>query len=484
MQTGRIEMMKLRFGIMAALGLWYAAATNLGCSISNNGQTPTGGTIHSTTGGGAGNGAAGSAGNGAAGSVGSSAGGTSTSPSTGGSTQNASGGIGASAGSAAGGTSAAGGSATGGANAAGGSATGGASAAGGSAAGGTSAAGGSATAGKTVTGGSATGGTSSAGGSTPGGATVAGGSAAGGATKTGGATSGGASGSATGGSAAGGSTGGSQGGTSNTSASSGGSASTGACAPRVLSLSSNATASAADTAYSHVEVDMGSDLPIGNAARTVEFWAYIKTTDWVGEKNELYYIGAATGAASASTFGLDFGTNAVAGTSNHATLNPFTNGLNDDTDVDLGINSSTDQWVHVAMTWDQKALVTYVNGVAKITDNATTAIPKLNTSQSTLYIGCNPSNKNCFNGEFAEFRVWNVARSAADILANYKKPMVGNEAGLVGYWKFDDAATATSAADSVTTTGHTAHPGTLKATTAAQNPTFVAPSPAVPITCP
>ncbi|HJX66624.1 MAG TPA: LamG domain-containing protein, partial [Polyangia bacterium] len=295
----------------------------------------------------------------------------------------------------------------------------------------------------------------------------------------------GASGAGTAGSAAGGSTGGSQGGTSSTGASSGGSTGTAACAARVLSLSSNATGSAADTAYSHVEVDMGSDLPIGNSARTVEFWAYIKTTDWVGEKNELYYIGAATGAASASTFGLDFGTNNVTGsTTNHATLNPFTNGLNDDTAADLGINSSSAQWVHVAMTWDQKALITYVNGLPKITVNATTAIPVLKTTQSILYIGCNPSNSNCFNGEFAEFRVWKVARSAADILANYKKPMVGNETDLVGYWKFDDAATATSAADSVTTSGHTAHPGTLKATAAAQNPTFVAPSPAVPITCP
>jgi hypothetical protein len=97
----------------------------------------------------------------------------------------------------------------------------------------------------------------------------------------------------------------------------------------------------------------------------------------------------------------------------------------------------------------------------KITINATTAIPALKTAQSTLYIGCNPTNSNCFNGEFAEFRVWNVARSAADILANYKKPLVGNETGLVGYWKFDDAATATSAADSVTAAGHTAHNGTL-----------------------
>jgi hypothetical protein len=253
----------------------------------------------------------------------------------------------------------------------------------------------------------------------------------------------------------------------------------------VLSLSSNATGSAADTAYAHVEVDMKTDLPIENSARTVEFWAFIKTTDWVGEKNELYYIGPATGATSASTFGLDFGTNDVTGsTTNHATLNPFTNGLNDDTGADLGINSSTNQWVHVAMTWDQKSLVTYVNGSAKITDAATTAVPVLKTAQSTLYIGCNPTNKNCFNGEFAEFSVWNVARSAADILADYKKPLLGNETGLVGYWKFDDASGSTTAADSVTTAGHTAHPGTLTATTAAQDPTFITPTTPLPLVCP
>jgi hypothetical protein len=253
----------------------------------------------------------------------------------------------------------------------------------------------------------------------------------------------------------------------------------------VLSLSSNATGSTADTAYAHVEVDMKTDLPIGNAARTVEFWAFIKTTDWVGEKNEVYYIGPAASATSASTFGLDFGTNNVTGsTTNHATLNPFTNGLNDDTGADLGINSSTSQWVHVAMTWDQKALITYVNGLPKITVNTTAAITALKTAQSVLYIGCNPTNSNCFNGEFAEFRVWNVARSATDILADYKKPLAGNEAGLVGYWKLDDASGATSAADSVTAAGHTAHNGTLTAKATAQNPTFVAPTAPVPLVCP
>ena len=98
-------------------------------------------------------------------------------------------------------------------------------------------------------------------------------------------------------------------------------------------------------------MNLGADLPIGNADRTVEFWAYIKTTDWVGEKNEVYYYG---GGSNTSGFGLDFGTNAVMNmATNHATLNPVTGGgFNDDSTNDLGINSSTDQWVHIAMVWN------------------------------------------------------------------------------------------------------------------------------------
>ena len=439
---------------MAGLGLLCAAGVGFGCSSSTNSQpSSSGGATQSSTGGSSASGGSG---------------GASSSSATGGSTDHATGGA-----SAAGGTTD---HATGGASAAGGTtdhATGGASAAGGTtdhATGGASAAGGSASGGASATGGSASGGVS-----------ATGGSASGGASKTGGSTAGGAGGSAGG---AGGT--GPEGGTTSAGGSSaGGSSGTTNCAARVLSLSSNATGSAADTAYAHVEVDMKTDLPVKNAARTVEFWAFIKKTDWVGEKNEVYYIGPATGATPESTFGLDFGTNNVTGsTSNHATLNPFTNGLNDDTGADLGINSSTDQWVHVAMTWDQKALVTYVNGLPKITVNTTATVTALNTAQSTLYIGCNPTNSNCFNGEFAEFRVWNVARSAADIQANYKKPLVGDEAGLVGYWKFDDAATATSAVDSVTAAGHTAHNGTLTAKAAAQNPTFAAPTAPVPLVCP
>jgi hypothetical protein len=59
---------------------------------------------------------------------------------------------------------------------------------------------------------------------------------------------------------------------------------------------------------------------------------------------------------------------------------------------------------------------------------------------------------------------------------------VGNETGLVGYWKFDEAS-GTTTADAVTTAGHTAHNGTLKADTTAHDPTFVTPPVPLPLVC-
>ena len=98
--------------------------------------------------------------------------------------------------------------------------------------------------------------------------------------------------------------------------------------------------------------------------------------------------------------------------SNHATLDPFTGGgFNDDSTNDLGINSSSDQWVHIAMVWNGTNLITYVNGLPKIT-TAGSGVTMLATAQSVLILGCNPTNNNCFNGLFDELRIWKVARTA------------------------------------------------------------------------
>jgi hypothetical protein len=44
-----------------------------------------------------------------------------------------------------------------------------------------------------------------------------------------------------------------------------------------------------------------------------------------------------------------------------------------------------------------------------------------------------------FGGSIDEFRVWNVARSQADIQANMNQPLTAPQAGLVAYWRFDEA---------------------------------------------
>jgi len=341
----------------------------------------------------------------------------------------------------------------------------------------------------------ATGGASGASTSAGNGGTSAAGTSAGGTSAAGmsaGGASAGSAGAATGSTPSGGGASGGAGGISGsggqiigTMAGSGGSAAgsggAGNCAGRSLALLANGTGSDSDAAYSRVVIDLASALPIGNSKRTVEFWAYIKSTDWVGDKNEIYYYGT---SGTTTAFGMDFGTNTVTGmANNHATLNPFTDGgFNVDSTADLGITSSSNQWVHIAMTWDGTALLTYVNGKLGITSTGMSGTTMLATAAGPLMIGCNPENKACFNGYFDEFSVWNVARTAAEIKDNYSKPRSGSEAGLVGYWKFDDAVGSTTAADSLKS--GTAHAGTLMAAATAQLPTFAAPPAPLPLVCP
>ena len=53
--------------------------------------------------------------------------------------------------------------------------------------------------------------------------------------------------------------------------------------------------------------------------------------------------------------------------------------LDDDSRNDLGITSSTRQWVHLAMTWNGTALKTYVNGALKITSTGKGGVTPLAT---------------------------------------------------------------------------------------------------------
>lgn len=296
------------------------------------------------------------------------------------------------------------------------------------------------------------------------------GSSSGGASGTAGASGGaGGSGGASGGS--GGAAGGSGGG--------GGSAGSGDCAGHALSLSANGTGTASDAAKARVDADLMSDLPIGNALRTIEFWAYVKSSDWGpggADKNTLFFYGGTTRDAPA--FGLDFGVPSGA----NGTIDPFTNAIFDNDNQDSKVPYAQSQWIHFAMAWDGTEVLGYVNGVLVAhKDHGSNAQTMLKTTQSVITIGgYDPAY---FAGYIDEFRVWKVTRTADQIKATMSKGLLGNEDGLVAYYKFNESS-GTTAADSVTTAGHTAHNAPLKAAMPSQVPTFVVPNPPTPITCP
>src|SRR5207248_2970129 len=76
-----------------------------------------------------------------------------------------------------------------------------------------------------------------------------------------------------------------------------------------------------------------------------------------------------------------------------------------------------------------------------------------------------------FPGQMHDVSVWNVARSQADIQAQMNAGLAGNEAGLVGLWRFDEGA-GVAAADS---SGH-GNDGGLGSVVNAR-PLWVAPAP-------
>lgn len=107
--------------------------------------------------------------------------------------------------------------------------------------------------------------------------------------------------------------------------------------------------------------------------------------------------------------------------------------------------SDVGRWVHLAGTHDGATWRLYRNGVlaAQVSD----ATGALNASTDWGIGGRPTTNDRNFDGLIDEVRIWNVARSGAEILGGIMSPLSGAEVGLAGYWRMD-AGSGTSLADS------------------------------------
>jgi hypothetical protein len=189
-----------------------------------------------------------------------------------------------------------------------------------------------------------------------------------------------------------------------------------------------------------MDATVGSALPLANTSRTVEMWVYTVTKSWRAE-HHLYQFGGTNPREGA--FGIDFGDGP------YPDVETYTNGTGDN---HFKVPTSTVKevgWFHFAMVWDSpsKTLKGVINGV---TVGKKTLSVALTTTQSALSIGYSPtfSGNGGFTGKIDEFRIWNVARTDAEILANMHRRVSAKEPGLVVYFTFDEG-TGTSSKDLV-----------------------------------
>jgi len=99
-------------------------------------------------------------------------------------------------------------------------------------------------------------------------------------------------------------------------------------------------------------------------------------------------------------------------------------------------NVQSGVWYHVAGTWDGTTLKIYVNGVL---ENQNLYTGPMTSNNQALHIGNlgKPNFQYHFRGNIDEVRIWNTARSAAQILANYNK-LVSSSPSLAAYYRLDE----------------------------------------------
>ncbi len=110
------------------------------------------------------------------------------------------------------------------------------------------------------------------------------------------------------------------------------------------------------------------------------------------------------------------------------------------------LGTSYNAWHHAAATLvaSTRVLTLYLDGVQV----AQTTIAALSPTGSSygIHFGRNGSAGGGWRGKIDDVRVWNVARTGAQIAAGFRSELSGTPGGLVGNWKFDEGS-GTIAAD-------------------------------------
>lgn len=99
----------------------------------------------------------------------------------------------------------------------------------------------------------------------------------------------------------------------------------------------------------------------------------------------------------------------------------------------------TGKFSHVALTYDGSVVRFYING--KLVGSAN--FGKHQDTNTNVLIGADHNQSKpvkFFKGKITEVRIWNKARTQAEIQGDMNKTLTSNELGLVGYWPLRDGS--------------------------------------------
>ncbi|NEO74886.1 LamG-like jellyroll fold domain-containing protein [Moorena sp. SIO4G3] len=123
------------------------------------------------------------------------------------------------------------------------------------------------------------------------------------------------------------------------------------------------------------------------------------------------------------------------------------------------------QWHHVACTFSSSDPANISSVQLYVDGQLDTSNTKLETQVNTasgddVRIGTDFINR-YFNGQMAEVRIWNKARTAEEIQADMSQRLTGQESGLVGYWQLNEIQSEGDQQKVLDLTGNNNH-GTVK----------------------
>ena len=111
--------------------------------------------------------------------------------------------------------------------------------------------------------------------------------------------------------------------------------------------------------------------------------------------------------------------------------------INENTSIVRGTTATEPgTWYHIAGTYNEQEAKLYVNGILEGTVSKTG--PVVTPSNRFLFGTYDLQTQHSLNGIIDEVRIWNYARSQAQIESAMYIQLQGTEAGLLNYWRLDE----------------------------------------------